>query len=69
MRHSVLTDRSSDKKMGNIIESSSFIDVQKKQIANVLYLCAKEKIYSRMKWRRDQEMGASSFPVVLWEGG
>lgn len=63
MRHSVLTD----KKLGNIIESSSFIDVQKKQIANAQYLYAKEKIYSRMKWRRDQEMGANSFPVVLWD--
>lgn len=62
MRHSVLTE----KKMGNIIESSSFIDVQKKQSANA-YLSAKEKIYFRMKWRKDQEMDASPFPVVLWE--
>lgn len=50
--------------MGNIIESSSFIDVQKKQSANA-YLSAKEKIYFRMKWRKDQEMDASPFPVVL----
>lgn len=53
--------------MGNIIESSSFIDVQKKQNANAGYLSAKEKIYFRMKWGKDQEMDVSPFPVVLWE--